>query len=326
MSTVSEAEVIQGTGDRPVTRPQLVAELLRLGVRPGMTVLTHSSLSSLGWVVGGAPTVLYALEDAVGPAGTLMMPAFCEGAPEPSLWHHPPVPESWWEEIRHSTPPFDPDGTPTHGLGQIAELFRTQPGTVRSRHPNLSFCARGPEAHHLLHNHRYDFGLGVRSPLDRLYDLDGKVLLMGVDHGSNSSIHLAEFRSNWKGRDRVVMMEGRVLQHGRPVRVRFRELDWNSDDFSALGEDFERETGQVARGPLGRGEGRLMDQRALVDYAFEWLPRHRGAGEAPRPATEGVEARRAPHYLLRPPAAAFEDEGKWHKTRRQHQASRTRRK
>lgn len=324
-SAVSEKEVIEATGDLPVTRARLVADLLRLGVRPGMTVLVHSSLSRLGWVVGGAETVIRALEHAVGPAGTLVMPAFSNGVPEPSRWVDPPVPPAWWEVIREDWPAFDPELTPTRGLGVVPEVFRHQPGVLRSHHPHSSFCARGPEAHFITHHHHLDYGLGARSPLDRIYDLDGKVLLLGVDHGVNSSLHLAEFRARWKGRERTVRFEGRVVRHGSAARVKFEDLEGTDADFGALGEDFERETGKVSVGSVGYGESRLMDQRALVDYAFEWFPLHRGPEEARREAREVEEGPSRPRYQMRAPPAAFQEEGEWHKARRRAQASRVRR-
>ncbi|MDE1822357.1 MAG: AAC(3) family N-acetyltransferase [Euryarchaeota archaeon] len=323
---MTEREVIERTGELPVTRARLVADLLRLGVRPGMDVLVHSSMSALGWVVGGAQTVLEALEEAVGPAGTLMMPAYSYSLPEPSRWTDPPVPESWWDPIRRNVPPFDPELSPTRGVGVVAELFRTQPGTQRSHHPNVSFSARGPNALHLLGHHSLDFGMGERSPLSHFYDLNGKVLLLGVDHRANSSIHLAEFRSRWKGRDTVVPFEGRMVRGHRVVRVRFRDLDGTSEDFAELGRDFEQATHAVTTGRVGCGEARLMDQREVVDYAYEWIPRHRGAEERATSSTDERSQKSAPTYLMKPPPLpGFSDDQKWIAARRRNQAQRFRR-
>src|SRR5215216_7553101 len=84
----------------PVTRDGLAADLGRLGVRPGSVLLVHSSLSSLGWVCGGAQAVVEALLDALGPDGTLVVPTHTGGNSEPSQWQHQPVPEDWWPVIR----------------------------------------------------------------------------------------------------------------------------------------------------------------------------------------------------------------------------------
>ena len=59
-----------------VTADGLAADLTALGLPAGATVLVHSSLSSLGWVCGGTPALLAALERALGPAGTVLVPTF----------------------------------------------------------------------------------------------------------------------------------------------------------------------------------------------------------------------------------------------------------
>lgn len=59
----------------------------------------------------------------------------------------------------------------------------------------MSFAAVGRKAETVVSGHSLEFGLGERSPLARLYDLDAFVLLLGVDHGSSTSLHLAEYRA-----------------------------------------------------------------------------------------------------------------------------------
>jgi aminoglycoside 3-N-acetyltransferase len=270
-----EADVVARTADRPSTRASLGQDLRRLGLVEGSTVLVHSSLSALGYVVGGAEAVVRALEDALGGSGTLMMAAYSLSAPEPENWRRPPVPESWWETIRNEWPPFDRDLSPALRLGAIAETFRHQRGTWRSENPNNSFCARGPDAGILLDNHSLDDSLGEDSPLGKLYERRGKVLLLGVDHSSNSSLHLAEYRAQWPDKRWGRPLKARVVRGEAVVEVLLRDLELNSDDFGRLGEDFEGETGSVRREPVGTGLGRLMDQHALVDFAVPWIEKHR---------------------------------------------------
>ena len=131
---MSEADTIKRIQDQPApaTVQSLTADLSTLGVTPGMTLLVHSSLSSLGWVCGGAVGVILALESVLGPAGTLIMPTHSGELSDPARWENPPVPEAWWEVIRQTMPAFDPDLTPTRGMGAIAEYFRKRPGVLRS--------------------------------------------------------------------------------------------------------------------------------------------------------------------------------------------------
>ncbi|MDQ0747626.1 aminoglycoside N3'-acetyltransferase [Streptomyces africanus] len=117
-----------------VTRDTLRAQLCDLGVRPGETLLVHSSLSSLGWVNGGAVAVVRGLLDALGPQGTLVVPTQTGDLSDPALWGNPPVPPDWWEAIRATMPAYDPRITPTRGVGVVPETVRT-PGPARCAAP-----------------------------------------------------------------------------------------------------------------------------------------------------------------------------------------------
>jgi aminoglycoside 3-N-acetyltransferase len=102
---VGELQVIERT-KVPVTVHSLEQDLRALGVKPGMVLLVHSSLSSLGWVCGGAVAVIEALESVLTSEGTLIMPTHSGELSEPSYWQHPPVPEAWWQTIRDTMPAF----------------------------------------------------------------------------------------------------------------------------------------------------------------------------------------------------------------------------
>ena len=270
---MSEADSIHASGDQPVTREELVADLLALGVGGERPILVHSSLSRLGWVCGGAQAVLEALHQVIGSGGTLVMPAFTGDYSEPSHWQHPPVPESWWPVIRDSMPAFDPARSPTRMMGALVDLFRAWPGVRRSNHPHDSFLACGPLADELLRlppGPPVD-GFGESSPLARLYDLDARVLLLGVSHANNTSLHLAEQRAEWSGK-RTIETGAPVMLDGRRVWHPFEVLYSNDDDFPRIGEAFGD---RQARGKMGRGEARWMAQREIVDFAVAWMNEHR---------------------------------------------------
>jgi aminoglycoside 3-N-acetyltransferase len=269
---MTEADVVARTA-KPHTAASLTADLLALGVRPGETLLVHSSLSALGWVVGGAQAVVEALLAAVDDAGTLVMPAYSTDNSEPAPWRDPAVPRAWWPTIRAHMPAFDTRKTPTRGMGRIAELFRTWPGAARSHHPALSFSAIGPRAAAILGNHGLEDGFGENSPLARVYDLKGRVLLLGVGHNRNSSLHLAEHRADWPGKTRIEQAAAVQSREGRQW-VRFSDVKLNADDFEKIGAAFE-ETGGASVAHVGNAGCRLMPQPALVDFAVQWMSRNR---------------------------------------------------
>jgi aminoglycoside 3-N-acetyltransferase len=268
-----EATAIDSTRT-PVTVASLKAELEALGLRPGMTVLVHSSLKSLGWVCGGAPAVVLALEAALGPEGTLVMPTHSGDLSDPAEWRHPPVPEGWWETIRQHMPAYDPHLTPAREMGAIPETFRKQQGVLRSLHPQTSFAAWGRQARFVTGGHELASCMGEASPLARIYELDGWVLLLGVGHANNSSLHLAEYRAEYPGK-RNVPMGAPIVLDGARQWVTFEDLETDEAQFPALGDDFARDTGLERRGPAGTALARFMPQRALVDYAVGWIEARR---------------------------------------------------
>lgn len=263
-----ERAVIERTG-RPVTSARTARELAALGVARGDVLLVHTSLSALGWVPGGAQSVIEALIECVGTQGTLAMPTFTAANSEPAHWTNPPVPLDWVDEIRASMPAYDPHKSPTRMMGLINEAFRSWPGAVRGPHPQNSFAALGPLAEHIVIPHVLEHAFDETSPLARLYAASAKVLFLGTGYMTCTSFHLAECRSN--KRPLKAISGAAMLVQGERRWVRFEDMVFGGDDFPALGEAFERDTRAVAIGKVGEAECRLFPMRAAVDFAVEWM-------------------------------------------------------
>jgi aminoglycoside 3-N-acetyltransferase len=267
---MSESEVINKTPKGPETVESLVEDLAKLGVNPGMVLLVHSSLSSIGWVNGGAVAVILALEEALGPGGTLVMPTHSGDFSDPADWNHPPVPEEWKDTIRQTMPAFDLDLTPTRGMGRIPETFRKQAGVLRSYHPQSSFSAWGRYAREITTGQSLDCSLGDNSPLGRLYDLDARILLLGVKHDHNTSLHLAEFRAEFPGKKQV-KQGAPLIVDGERKWVEILEYDEHSDEFAKIGASYKKSGGDLKEGTIGSAVSLLIPQRDLVDFAVSWI-------------------------------------------------------
>jgi aminoglycoside 3-N-acetyltransferase len=258
----------------PYTTQSLAADLCALGMRAGEVVLVHSSMKRLGFVVGGVQAVVQAVLDVLGPDGTVVVPTHTPDNTDPADWQHPPVPAAWWPAIRQQAPGFDPSRTPSRWMGVLAEAVRTWPGAVRSDHPQVSFAALGKHAAAIADGHRLDDALGEQSPLGAVYRLNGKVLLLGCGHDSNTSLHLAEWRQESPPRG----VTGSSVRHsdGTTGWTTWVDVMTDEGDFERLGAAFEA-TGVVAIGQVGAATARLMSQRAIVDFATAWMAAHRTA-------------------------------------------------
>jgi aminoglycoside 3-N-acetyltransferase len=244
---MSEAEVLQRT-TMPLTVSSLTDNLEACGLARGQTVIVHMAMSKLGWVIGGAEAVVLALLGAVGETGTIMMVTNSSNNTDPWEWQHPPC--GWWQS-----------------------LFRTWPGAVRSGHPAFSLAALGPNAEYLTADHALTEDAGDRSPLGRLYELDGHVLLLGVDHWNNTSLHLAEFRADYPGKSNL-RTGSAMLVDGQRQWVTYETLDGNPDDFGEIGDAFDAAHNIPIR-QINDARVRFFRQRLVVDFAVGWMEAHR---------------------------------------------------
>jgi len=153
--------------NKNVTAQDITRDLYSLGLKAGMKVMVHSSLPGIGYVDGGAQTVISALLNVLGPDGLLIMPC-------------PPISGSTVEALKRKDI-FNSNTAPCT-TGIICETFRRWPGVVRSNHPTHSVAAFGKDAEWLVKDHHLDeTPFGPNSPFARLLKLDGSILGIGLD-------------------------------------------------------------------------------------------------------------------------------------------------
>jgi aminoglycoside N3'-acetyltransferase len=225
----------------------IVDQLRALGVEPGGILLVHTSFRAVRPVEGGPVGLIEALRIALGPEGTLVMP-------------------SWTGD---DDAPFDRVTTPAAGdLGATADLFWRLPGVVRSDHP-FACAAIGPHADEIVKTELPLPPHTPGSPVGRVHDLDGQVLLLGVGHDADTSLHVAELLA---GVPYGIARHCTVTRDGRAVRVDYRENDHCCQRF-ALADDWLRRRGLQREGAVGQATARLFRARDVVRLAVEELTR-----------------------------------------------------
>ncbi|MER6155586.1 AAC(3) family N-acetyltransferase [Streptomyces sp. NPDC001868] len=257
------------------TRPQgllrrLQDDLAEMGVRPGGVLMVHSSLSGTGL----APTAVRdALLRALGPDGTLVVPAFTPENSDTSRAYHVStegMTEREKAEFRAAMLPFEKDVTPCPTMGALAECVRTTPGAVRSAHPQTSFAGLGPRAAELLADHDPHCHLGERSPMASLYTADAQILLLRVGFEVCTAFHLAEYRTT----PAPPMRTYRCVLEERGGWISYEDLSLFDGDFGEIGARLPRELLEE-REWAGRPMV-LLGLRDAVDSAQRLMSGYRG--------------------------------------------------
>jgi aminoglycoside 3-N-acetyltransferase len=268
---MTEFEVVNLT-KTPNTVSSIINDLKIMGVRPEDTLLVHSSLSSIGWVCGGEQALIQALLETVTKDGTICMPAHSGVNSNPEEWQNPPVPKEWNEIIYNNFPAFNKRTTPTCGLGNTPELFRSFSGTLRSNHPQVSFCANGKSSLEITKEHSLTPQFGMDSPVGKLYNLKSRVLLIGTGYESCSCFHLGEALSKKMLKKK---MGAAIEVKGKRKWEWFYDYDYDNSDFEQLGESFEKENKNIISGSIGNSICKLFSIKEAVDFSINWFEKSR---------------------------------------------------
>ena len=255
-------------------RRMLAAQLKALGLATGDVVLVQASMRKVAPEAGRTATVVEALHDVVGRAGTIVVPTYTEWNSTTSRAHRAAIAGLTSQEAdqyRRSLPGFDRRTTPSSGMGALAEAVRTHPTAYRSAHPQSSFAAVGRLARELTGIHDLDCHLGLRSPLGALYRTDARVLLLGVGYDVCTAFHLAEYHS---GVRHTRAYECRIAGLPGDGWAKFDDIELDDTEFGRIGTEFEAAGGPVSVGRTGQAESRLFPVRDAVDFAGLWMRQH----------------------------------------------------
>lgn len=250
------------------TRRSLRADLEALGLTSGDAVLVHAALRKVGPILGGPDTLIDALTDAVGPAGTIL--GYCDWQLEDGA--------SEKRAIRDDIPPFDPlRSRSIRDTGAFPEMLRTTPGARRSASPGASMAALGGRAEWFTADHALDYGYGPQSPLGKLVEARGKTLLLGAPRDTMTLLHHAEHLADIPGK-RIRRYETPILVDGKTVWRTFEEFDTTDPVVSGLPGDYFATvvtdylaTGHGRTGKVGTADCVLVEAADVVAFTVAWL-------------------------------------------------------
>ena len=241
---------------KPLTQKDIVDDLKRLGLECGAAVEVHSSLSSMGFVEGGASTVINALMDVVGEDGAIIMSAYLV---TPLI---PLTEEEKMKGITAKVRKLDENANCKTGMGVIVDTFCKLPDTYMGKGINR-VCAWGHDA--TLHSRGYEY----------LLSIDGWVLLIGVDIHRCSCMHTAEDKVEWPKE----ILE--YFQLPEEIQRQYPKTDWYveyqdhqkpipADAWGKVQTEAERR-GLIRRGSIGNAECMLFRAKPVVDIYEELL-------------------------------------------------------
>jgi aminoglycoside 3-N-acetyltransferase len=253
-------------------RRGLAADFAALGVRRGTVVMVHASVRAVGEVAGGPDEIHLALQDALGPEGTVLMYAGCPRyVDEVGRGNLTAAEEA---EVIAKLPPFDArTARSARDHGVLVEFLRTSPGARVNDHP-ARFVARGPHADYLFSEQPWDYAFGHGSALDRFVELDGQILLLGCDHDNTTFLHFVEHVADIPDK-RIARFQVPVSMNGATVWRDMAEFDtsgagvhpnWPDRFFSSIVDDYVANAG-LAGARVGNADAFLLDARGLFAFA-----------------------------------------------------------
>lgn len=251
------------------SKEEIRQQLETLGIQKGMVLLVHADTSRLGYLIGGEQVLIEALMDIVGYEGTIIMPTFTPQMADPSCQKHH-VNRALWQDVRKHALPFDKKLTPPKKCDALVYQFLRNEGVTRSYHPLYSFAAWGKYAKLICDKHPLHFGLSKESPLGKVVEFNGGIVMLGCGYEECCLFQLARYQ----GELPIRMISAPIENNHKTVWKDMLELDYNTKYFSEIGEVLE-ERNLVKTSYIGNGRCRFFSARESVTLASAYFNIHK---------------------------------------------------
>lgn len=264
-----QKEIIEKT-KFPITKSDIIKGLKTLGINETSLLEVHSSLSAFGFIVNKEYDIIDALLEVVT-KGVIIMPAHTSEMTNPRDWENPPVPKEWFEIIEKNRKPFDPKTFLPERVGQVAKTFLNYPKVKRTLHPETSLAVFNMTNDNSWLNHSLD-DRELINPLYKLKENNGKILMMGTDFYSCTSIHLTEFLSDYSTIDKY---DYKIKINNKIVKKTVITKYFDKDDinFKAISETYIKKyknTDDYKQVKVGLATLTLIDAFKLYEIAKDF--------------------------------------------------------
>lgn len=248
-----------------LTKEDFKAALQRLGVKKGMLLYVSASMKPFRYVVGGAQTIIDSLTELVGYDGTIVMAAPTRHICDPVEIKK--VPRDLVGDARRNTPPFNKKLTVPSGVGEIPIQFMRNDAVLRSNHPMVSFLAWGKYAKLIVEKHPLHFGMNQESPLGKIREYNGYVVMLGQDYERCEIFHLAQYMT-MKCPIRIYSCP--IERSGATSWIQLLDLELNNIGYKEIGKIMEEN--QVVKSTyLGNSVCRLFSAKVAQETAIEYF-------------------------------------------------------
>lgn len=251
------------------SKQEILQQLETLGVQKGMVLLVHANMQRLGYIVGGAQALIEALMEAVGYEGTLVVPTFTPQLLDPACLNTS-IAREYWKEIRYNALPFDKKLTAPNDSDIFAMQFLRNDGVIRSYHPLYSFASWGKYAKVICNRHPLHFGLSKDSPLGKIVEFNGNVVLLGCDYTECTMFHLARYMNE---QTPIRLISAPIINNKKTMWKDMLDLDYQTKNFPEIGEVIE-ERNLIKTTYIGNTKCKMFSSRETISLVSAFFQIH----------------------------------------------------